>query len=321
MRALKLLSAALFTLSSSFAMAQSFPSRQISIFVPFLPVGTNDIIARLVGAKMSESIGHPVVVDNKPGATGNVGANFVAKSAPDGYTILALSVGVLSINKWIYSNMQFDPDKDLAPITNAGSVPNMLLVHPSVPAGSVKELIAFAKAKPGALNFASQGTGSTGHLCGEMLNILAEVKTTHVPYKGSAPALNDLLGGQVQMMFDNLPTALPHMKSGKLRGLAVTSRTRHPLAPEVPTLEEAGLPGFEATAWFGFVAPGGTPRPILERLNAEIVKALRNPAVAERLTAAGVNIIANSIDEFAAFAAAESSKWRKVVQASGAKAD
>jgi tripartite-type tricarboxylate transporter receptor subunit TctC len=303
------------------AQAQAFPARQVTVVVPYLPGGTNDIIARTLAPKLSEAFGQPVVVENKPGAGGNLGAALVAKSKPDGHTLLMASVGVLAINKWLYKDMGFDSDKETVPIANMGSVPNMLLVHPSVPVSNLKELVALAKAKPNSINFASMGTGTTGHLCGEMFKMAVGIQATHVPYKGSAPALQDLLAGTVQMMFDNLPTALPRAKSGQLKGLAVTSLKRNALAPDVPTMDEAGVPGYEATAWFGVVAPAGTPKPAIDRLNAEFVKALRDPQNAQRLESQGLAISGDTPEQFGAYIAAESQKWRKVVVASGAKAD
>jgi tripartite-type tricarboxylate transporter receptor subunit TctC len=303
------------------AQAQAFPARQVTIVVPYQPGGTNDIIARTLAPKLSELLGQPVVVENKPGAGGNLGSALVAKSKPDGHTLLMAPVSVLSINRWLYKDQGFDAEKEIVPIVNTGSVPNMLLVHPSVPVSNLKDLIGLAKAKPNAINFASMGTGTTGHLCGEMLKIAVGVQATHVPYKGSAPALQDLLAGTVQMMFDNLPTALPRAKSGQLKGLAVTSIKRNPLAPDVPTMDEAGVPGYEATAWFGVVGPAGIPKPVVDRLNAEFVKALRDTQNTQRLESQGLAIIADSPEQFGAYIAAEAQKWRKVVVASGAKAD
>ena len=272
------------------AQAQAFPSRQVTIIVPYQPGG-------------------------------NLGAALVAKSKPDGHTILMAPVGVLAINKWIYKDMGFDADREIVPIVNTGSVPNMLLVNNAVPVSSVRDLVALAKGQPNAINFASMGTGTTGHLCGEMFKLAVNVQATHVPYKGSAPALQDLLAGQVQIMFDNLPTALPRAKNGQLKGLAVTSLKRSPLAPEIPTMDEAGVPGYEATAWFGVVGPAGMPKPVIDRLNAEFVKALRDAQNAPKLESQGLAIIADSPEHFAAYIAAESQKLRKVVTASGAKAD
>jgi tripartite-type tricarboxylate transporter receptor subunit TctC len=302
------------------ANAQPFPSKPITIVVPYAPGGTNDIMARSIAGRMGESIGQSVIVENKTGAGGNIGAAYVAKAAPDGYTILTASVGVYSINKWM-QKLPYDPEKDFAPITNGGSVPNMLIVNPSVPVKDVAELIAFAKAHPGKVAFASMGSGTTGHLSGELFRQMTSADLLHVPYKGSAPALQDLLGGQVQLMFDNMPTAIKLAQSGKVKGLALTSLQPHPLAPGVPTLDQAGLKGFDVTAWFGFAAPAGTPKPVIDKLNAEMVKALRDPVVAQNLTKLGVTIIADSPEHFAAYMAAESKKWREVVQRAGIKLD
>lgn len=303
------------------AQAQAFPSRPITVVVPYLPGGTNDIIVRTLTPKLTETLGQAVVIENRPGAGGNLGAAYVAKAKPDGHTLVIASVGVFAINKWMAKESGFDPDKDLVPVVNTGSVPNMLLVHPSVPVSSVKDLVALAKAKPNTINFASMGSGSTGHLCGEMFKMAVQVQATHIAYKGSAPALQDLLAGTVQMMFDNLPTALPRAKNGQLKGLAVTSAKRNSLAPEIPTMDEAGVPGYEATAWFGVAAPAGTPKAVVDRLNMEFVKALRDPQNAQKLEALGLAMATDSPEGFAAFIAAESQKWRKVVIASGAKAD
>ncbi len=303
------------------AQAQAFPSRPITVVVPYLPGGTNDIIVRTLTPKLTETLGQAVVIENRPGAGGNLGAAYVAKAKPDGHTLVIASVGVFAINKWMAKESGFDPDKDLVPVVNTGSVPNMLLVHPSVPVSSVKDLVALAKAKPNTINFASMGSGSTGHLCGEMFKMAVQVQATHIAYKGSAPALQDLLAGTVQMMFDNLPTALPRAKNGQLKGLAVTSAKRNSLAPEIPTMDEAGVPGYEATAWFGVAAPAGTPKAVVDRLNMEFVKALRDPQNAQKLEALGLAMATDSPEGFAAFIAAESQKWRKVVVASGARAD
>ncbi len=303
------------------AQAQAFPSRPITVVVPYLPGGTNDIIVRTLTPKLTEALGQAVVIENRPGAGGNLGAAYVAKAKPDGHTLVIASVGVFAINKWMAKESGFDPDKDLVPVVNTGSVPNMLLVHPSVPVSSVKDLVALAKAKPNTINFASMGSGSTGHLCGEMFKMAVQVQATHIAYKGSAPALQDLLAGTVQMMFDNLPTALPRAKNGQLKGLAVTSAKRNSLAPEIPTMDEAGVPGYEATAWFGVAAPAGTPKAVVDRLNMEFVKALRDPQNAQKLEALGLAMATDSPEGFAAFIAAESQKWRKVVVASGARAD
>ena len=310
---------ALFTAASACAQA-AWPTKPVTIIVPYGAGGTNDIIARIVANKLTTSLGQSVVVENKPGAGGNIGAARVARAPADGYTLLTAPVSLLSINKFVYANPGYDSDK-FAPITMAGRVPNVLLVSPAVPANNIGELIRYAKANPSKLSFASMGSGTSGHLSGEMFKMLADIDIQHVPYKGSAPALNDLLGGHVQMMFDNMPTALPLVKTGKLKAFAVTSEGRAGLLPDVPTLAEAGVKGFEATAWFGFVAPAGTPAPVLDRLNTEMVKILHDPAMRAELTAMGVTVAGNSRAEFARLIADESRKWKQVVEKSAAKAD
>jgi tripartite-type tricarboxylate transporter receptor subunit TctC len=310
---------ALFTAVGASAQA-TWPTKPITIIVPYGAGGTNDIIARIVANKLTTSLGQSVVVENKPGAGGNIGAAMVARAPADGYTLLTAPVSLLSINKYVYSNPGYDAEK-FAPITMAGRVPNVLLVSPAIPANNIGELIRYAKANPSKLSFASMGSGTSGHLSGEMFKMLADIDIQHVPYKGSAPALNDLLGGHVQMMFDNMPTALPLVKAGKLKAFAVTSEGRAGLLPEVPTLAEAGVKGFEATAWFGFVAPAGTPAPVLDRLNTEMVKILHDPAMRAELTAMGVTVAGNSRAEFSKLIADESRKWKQVVEKSGTKAD
>ncbi|MCU0806296.1 MAG: tripartite tricarboxylate transporter substrate binding protein, partial [Burkholderiales bacterium] len=250
------------------AHAQPFPSRTIRIVVTFPTGGAPDILARLIGAKMQENWGQPVVVDNKPGAGGNIGAEFVARSPADGYTLVMGTVGTHAINASLYSKMPYDPIKDFAPVIFVASTPNLLVVNPSVPATTVQELIALAKAKPGQLSYGSPGIGTSVHVSGELFNTMAGVKTVHVPYKGRQFAIPDLLGGQIQFMFDNMPSALPVAKEGKLRALAVTSAKRHPAAPDIPTMSESGLPGFEATSWFAVYAPSGTPPDVIAKLNA-----------------------------------------------------
>jgi len=298
-----------------------YPSKPIRIVVPFPAGGTTDILARAVAQKLTETGGQPVVVDNRPGAGGNIGAELVAKSAPDGYTLLMGTVGTHAINPGLYAKMPYDHQRDFAPVILVAGVPNVLVVHPAVPVNSVQELIAYGKANPGRLNFASSGSGTSIHLSGELFKTMSGVQMTHIPYKGSAPALADLLGGQVQLMFDNLPSALPHIKAGKLRALAVTSAQRAPALPDVPTVAEAGLPGFEASSWFGLLAPAGTPKEIIAKLNAEVATWLATPAARDKLTAQGANAVGNSPDEFTQYIAAETVKWQKVVKESGAKVE
>ena len=313
------LAAALLLIAGT-AAAQDFPSRTITVILPFSAGGTTDMVARSVTAKVTQSIGQTMVVENRPGAGGNIGADLVAKAKPDGHTLLFTAPGPVAINQWLYKSMPYDPARDLTPVTLAGTVPNLLVVHPSFSATTLAELIALARAKPGQLNFASAGSGSTSHLTAELLKSMAGIDMQHVPYKGMAPALNDVLAGQVQMLFDNFPTAYQQVKAGKLRALAVTSATRHRSAPEVPAVAET-VPGYAAIGWFGWLAPAGTPRPIVERLAGEIGAALRSPEVSERLAEAGLDIVANTPEAFAAFIREESVKWKRVVEVSGAQAD
>jgi len=298
-----------------------YPSKPIRIVVPFPAGGTTDILARAVAQKLTETGGQPVVVDNRPGAGGNIGAELVAKSAPDGYTLLMGTVGTHAINPGLYAKMPYDHQRDFAPVILVAGVPNVLVVHPAVPVNSVQELIAYAKANPGKLNFASSGNGTSIHLSAELFKTMAGVQMTHVPYKGSSPALQDLVGGQVQLMFDNLPSSLALIKAGKLKALAVTSKERAAALPDVPTIAESGLPGFEASSWFGLLAPAGTPQPIIAKLNAEIAKWLATPEAKEKMLGQGANAAGGSPDDFARFIATETAKWQKVVKESGAKVD
>ncbi|MFO1323129.1 MAG: tripartite tricarboxylate transporter substrate binding protein [Burkholderiales bacterium] len=299
-----------------------YPNKPIRIVVPFPAGGTTDILARAVAQKLTETTGQPVVVDNRPGAGGNIGAELVAKSPPDGYTLLMGTVGTHAINASLYKSMPFDHVRDFAPVILVAGVPNVLVVNPSLPVNSVQELIAYGKANPGKLNFASSGNGTSIHLAGELFKTTTGVQMAHIPYKGSAPALVDLMGGQVQLMFDNLPSALPQIKAGKLRALAVTSAQRSSALPDVPTVAESGLPGFEASSWFGLLAPTGTPKDIVAKLNGEVAKWLATPEAKEKLASQGA-IVAGGLtpDDFARHIAAETAKWQKVVKESGAKVD
>jgi len=303
------------------AAADAYPSKPVRFVVAFPPGGGTDIIARSIAQRLTVRLAQQVVVDNRPGAGGNIGTDIVAKSAPDGHTLLMGSAGPLAINASLFGKMPFDPIRDLAPVTLAASTPNVLVVHPSLRAATVRELIALAKARPGEINFASSGHGTPAHLAGELFNSMAGVKMVHVPYKGAAPALTDLLGGQVQLMFSTMPPALPHVKDGKLRALAVTSAKRSPATPELPTVDEIALPGFEANTWHGVVAPAGTPAAIVARLNREIVAILHLPEVVERLSAQGAEPVGSTPEEFAAYIRSETVKWAKVVRESGAKAE
>ena len=316
-----LLFAAALAVFAAQAATDAYPVRPIRFVVAFPPGGGTDIIARSIAQKLAERTAQQVVVDNRPGAGGNIGTDIVAKSAPDGYTLLMGSAGPLAINASLFAKMPFDPIKDLAPVTLAASTPNVLVVHPSLKAATVNDLIALAKARPGEINFASSGHGTPAHLAGELFNSMAGVRMVHVPYKGAAPALADLLGGQVQLMFSTMPPALPHVKDGKLRALAVTSAKRSPAAPELPTVGEIALPGFEANTWHGVVVPAGTPGAIVARLNREIVAILHLPDVVERLSAQGAEPVGSTPEEFAAYIRAETVNWARVVRESGDKAE
>ncbi len=303
------------------AFAQSaYPSKPVRLVVPFPAAGTTDIIARATAQKLSEAWGQQVIVDNRPGAAGNIGSELVAKAAPDGYTLLMGTVGTHAINPSLYAKMPYDHVKDFVPVILVAGVPNVLVVNPDLPVKSVPELIAYAKANPGKLNFASSGSGTSIHLSGELFKTMTGVKMTHVPYKGSAPALTDLIGGQVQLMFDNLPSSLAFIKAGKLRALAVTSATRAPALPDVPTVADS-LPGFEASSWFGLLAPAGTPPEIVAKINGEVAKWLATPDAKEKMAAQGANIAGGTPDDFAKHIQSESAKWAKVVKESGAKVD
>lgn len=312
---------ALLCIATSLAFAQSYPNKPVRMVVPFPPGGTTDILARAVGQKLSESWGQLVVIDNRPGAGGNIGTDIVAKSAPDGYTLLMGTVGTHSINASLYAKLPFDPINDFVPVTLVASVPNVLVVNSTVDSKSVKDLIALAKSKPGQLTFASSGNGTSIHLAGELFKSMTGTAMLHIPYKGSAPAITDLLGGQTNMMFDNLPSAMPHIKSGKLRALAVTSASRSPALPDTPTIAETGISGYEASSWFGVLAPAGTPKEVVARIHADIVKALSAPEIKERLSGQGAEPVGNTPEQFAQHIKTETVKWAKVVKDSGAKVD
>jgi tripartite-type tricarboxylate transporter receptor subunit TctC len=320
-RALALCAAALALVIAPLAGAQGYPARPVRLVVPFPAGGTTDILARAAAQKMSEAWGQQVVVDNRPGAAGNIGAELVAKSAPDGYTLLMGTVGTHAINASLYSKLPYDPVKDFAPVILVAGVPNVLVIGPALPVNSVQELIAYAKANPGKLNFASSGSGTSIHLSGELFKTLTGVQMTHVPYKGSAPALTDLMGGQVHLMFDNLPSSLAFIKAGKLRALAVTSTARAAALPDVPTLVEAGVPGFEASSWFGILAPAGTPRDVVMRINGEVAKWLASPDARDKLSGQGAIPAGGTPEDFARHIKGEMAKWAKVVKESGAKVD
>jgi tripartite-type tricarboxylate transporter receptor subunit TctC len=299
--------------------AQTFPSKPIRFVVPYAAGGATDLIARTIGEKLSASLGQPVVVDNRPGAATILGAQLVAKSEADGHTILMATSTTLAINASLYSKLTYDPVRDFAPVTLVIEHPFVLLVNPTVPAQSVQDLIALAKSKSGQLAYASGGSGSFPHLAMALFQSMTGIDVIHVPYKGSAPALTDLMGGQVAMMFDN--TALNYVKGGRLRALAVTTKRRLQVLPNVPAMAEAGVPGYELSAWQGVVAPAGTPGPVVEKLNGEIVRALKLPDVQARLTADGGHIITSSPEEFASYIRSEIVRFAKIVKASGARVD
>ncbi len=301
--------------------AQAFPAKALTIVVPFSAGGTTDILARVVGQYMAKDLGQPVIIDNRAGAGGNIGAQMVARAAPDGYTLLMGTVGTHAINQSLYKKMSFDPIKDFAPITRVALVPNLLVANPGQPFKNVKELIAYAKTNPGKVSFASSGSGTSIHLSGEMFSQLAGVEMQHVPYKGSAPALSDLLGGQTAIMFDNMPSVIGHVKAGKLRPLAVTTPQRSPALPDVPTIAESGVPGYSATSWFGLLAPASTPAPVIAKLNASILKALTDPEVKKKLAEQGAEPHGEKPEQFAEFIRTETAKWGQTVKQSGATAD
>jgi tripartite-type tricarboxylate transporter receptor subunit TctC len=299
----------------------NYPNTPITIVVPFAAGGTTDILARVVGQALGTELGQPVVVDNRAGAGGNIGAQFAAKAPADGYTLFMGTVGTHAINQSLYKKLPFDPIKDFAPLTRVAMVPNLLVANPGKPYKNVKELIAYAKANPGKVNFGSSGSGSSIHLSGELFNSLAKVQMVHVPYKGSAPAVTDLLGGQIDVMFDNMPSAIQHVRAGKLRPLAVTTAKRSPELPDVPTVAEAGVPGYEATSWFGMFAPAGTPAPVVTKLNLALAKVLSDADVKKKLAEQGAEPYAEKPEQFAEFIRKETAKWSQVVKASGASAD
>jgi tripartite-type tricarboxylate transporter receptor subunit TctC len=301
------------------ARAQAYPSKPIRIICPFPPGGGVDITARAIAYELARSLGQPVTVENKPGAGGNVGAAEGARAAPDGYTLFLTLSSLHSISPLLYSQLPFDPNKDFAYITPLVIFNNVLVVSPSAPAKSVQELVALAKREPGKLTFASSGNGTTVHLVGELFKSRAGIDIVHVPYKGSAPALTDLLGGNVTMMFDTIPSAVSQIKGGKLRALGVTGAKRSPLFPDVPTIAESGLPGFDAGAWYGLVAPAATPKEIIARLNAEAVKGANSKEFRERMEPLGFEIITGSPEKMAEMLRADGVRWGPVVKASGAK--
>src|SRR5262245_27423843 len=302
------------------APAQDYPRKPVRMIIPYPPGGPTDILGRIVAQNLTEKLGQQVVVENKPGASGMIGADLVAKAPPDGYTLLA-NASIHVINPSLYKNPSYDAIKDFTPVSLIAEVPLVLVVAPELPVKSVKDLIALAKSSSGKLNFASSGNAAAPHLAGEAFKIATGVDMQHVPYKGSGPALTDLMGGQVQLMFDSLPSSISHVKSGKLRAIAVTTAKRSSALPSVPTIAESGVPGFDISTWYGIWAPAGTPKEIVGKLSGEIAKIVKVPDVRERLAGLGAEPVGNSPDEFAAYCRSELAKWAKIVKASGATVD
>ena len=303
------------------ASAQSYPTRPIWLIVPFAAGGGSDIVARTVAQKLGEALGHPVLVDNKPGAGGNIGTDVAAKAAPDGYTIVMGVFGPIAVNPSLFGNLPYDPLRDFAPITQAVTVTNMLAVHPSVPAGTVKELIEYGRQNPGKLASATGGVGTAGHMASELFKSMTRLDMAVVPYKGAAPAVNDVLNGQVPITFEALLSTLPYVKTGKLKAIAVTTSTRSSLLPDIPTIAEAGLPGYDANNWYGFLAPARTPEPVIAILHREITRVLRMPDVTEKLASVGAEPVGNTPEAFSTVIRTDVAKWKRIVQETGAKVE
>jgi len=311
------LGAALF-LAATAVMAQGYPSRPVRFVVPYAPGGSTDTLARSIGTKLSDLLGQQVVVDNRPGANGDIGMTLVARAPADGYTVVLGYIANLGIGPSLYAKMPYDPVKDFASITQVAGASNIFVIHPSLPARNFKEFIAYAKANPKKVTFASAGVASVGHLTGELLNDMAGIDMLHVPYKGSGQAISDLVGGHVKVMISGMASTLPHVRSGKLIGIVTTGAKRTPATPDIPTIGET-YPGFESSSWFGVLGPAGMPKPVVMRLNADIHKSLQDPAVAKRLANVGFEITYGTPEQFAAYIQSEIKKWAKVVKASGAK--
>lgn len=294
--------------------ADNYPNRSITMVVAFPAAGTTDILARLIGQKLTDKFKQTVVVENRPGAGGNIGTAFVAKAAPDGYTIMMGTIGTQSINPSLYKNMPYDAAKDFVPITRAAMVPNLLVVNKDAPYNTLAEMMAYGKANPGKLTYGSSGNGTTLHLSGELFNLMSGSKITHIPYKGSTPAVADLMGGQISMIFDNMPSVIQQVKSGRLKALAVTSAQRNPQLPDIPTIQEVGVTGYEVWSWFGLLAPVATPKPIVDKLNASIVEIIKQPDVQAKIIELGAVPVPETSAEFGAFIEAETLKWAKVIK-------
>jgi len=313
-----ILAACALGLAAPLALSQDYPQKPIKMITPYPPGGPTDVLARAISQKLSERLGQPIIIDNRPGASGMIGADMVAKAAPDGYTLLA-NASIHVINPSLYANPPYDAIKDFAPVSQIAEVPLVLVVNPGLGVKTVKELIAKAKASP--LNFASSGNGSAPHLAGEAFNIATRVNMQHIPYKGSGPAITDLIGGQVNLMFDSLPSSMPHIKSGRIIAIAVTTKKRSSALPDVPTVAESGVPGFDVSTWYGVWAPAATPPAIVRRVSSDIAAVVRMPEVRARLAELGAEPVGNTPEEFAAYNRSELVKWAKIVKDSGAKVD
>jgi len=306
---------------ASLACAQTYPAKPIQLIVPFPPGGGNDTVARAIAQQAGPALGQSIVVDNRPGAGGIIGADAAARAAPDGYTLFLGGVGSHAVNPNLHAKLSYDPVKDFAPITLVASAPSVLVVTPSLPVRTIAEFAAYARANPGKLNYASNGNGSSSHVAALLYETMSGVKMTHIPYKGVGPAMTDLMTGRVELMFNSIVAILPHIQAGKLRALAVTSSKRSALLPEVPTVAESGLPGYEAGSWYGILAPAGTPPAIIDRLHKEIVKSLKDPEVAKRLAGEGAEVIGSTPQEFAAHIKAELARMREAVRAGGLRVE
>lgn len=300
------------------AYAQSYPTKPVRLIAAYPPGGSIDIVARLVGQKLTEAFGQQFVIENRVGASGNIGTDYVAKAAPDGYTLLLSGAPPLTANIYLFAKLPFDPARDFAPIIRIANQPNVLVLHPSVPAGNVKELIALAKSRPGNLNFGSGGVGASQHICAELFMMMTGVKMVHVVYKGGGPAMIELVGGQIDLMFETAPSAIPYAKSGKLKALGVTTLQRSGMLPNVPTMDEAGVKGYEFLSWMGLVAPAGVPKEIIERLNAEVQKAVSGD-LRKRLTELGLDVAGGTPEQFAAYIREDSAKYAKLVKVANIK--
>ena len=317
---LVLLAVALLVAIPGAVCGQQYPTKPVRLIVPFAPGGSTDITARILAQKLGDAWRHQVIVDNRAGAGGNIGAEAVTRAAPDGYTLLLATTGVMSINMYLYRTLSYDAARDLAPVTQIGALPLILVVHPSLPAKSVKDVIAIAKAKPGALTYASSGVGGATHMTAELFRMMAGVDLVHVPYKGSGQAMVDLISGQVPMAFDQITSSLPHVESGKLRALAVTSARRFDSVPRLPTVAEAGVPGYEAISWNGIAAPAGVATAILSRVQVDTARVLQQPDIRERFAKDGIEPVGSTPEQFAAHIRSEREKWGKVVRAANIQA-